>query len=117
DFRRERGAVADADLLQHVRDVALDRFPGEEELPRDLGIASAFRDQLCDRALPVGQCSDAHGAALPGANTQRAKPLRSDLGDGLRAASVCTLDDLAEDILGARRVTGDERASEIEARP
>ena len=74
----ELGPVADADLLQHVRDVTLDRLARKEELLRDLGIACPVGDQADDLALALRQGLGC-GAAAPRPDSEGAKQLLRDL--------------------------------------
>lgn len=47
--------VAGAELLQHVRDVSLDRGLADVEPPRDFGIAEGLSDEFQNLALALGQ--------------------------------------------------------------
>ena len=51
-------AVAQAELLQHVRDVRLDRRLADEQRLADLGVRPALGDQREDLPLPLGQLGE-----------------------------------------------------------
>ena len=70
--RSKLRAVARACLLQHVRDVTLDRLPRQEQLLCNFGIAGAFGDQTRDRTLALRQAAAAGGAATPRSDAERA---------------------------------------------
>src|SRR5687768_757164 len=63
--QRGLGAVGDAELLEHLADVALDRAFGQVEAARDLLVAEAFAERLQHGALARSErverrCRPAH---------------------------------------------------------
>src|SRR6266566_4247564 len=68
EFRRQLGARADAELLEDVAQVRLDRVRAEEELRRDFFVRQSLRDEPRDRELArrelVSRRRDAPARAL-----------------------------------------------------
>ncbi len=115
--RSKLRAVARACLLQHVRDVTLDRLPRQEQLLGNFGIAGAFGDQTRDRILALRQGGAAAGAATPRSDAERAQPLLGNCDDRLRTALLREPRHPVENLFGARAIGRCKGRAEIETRP